>query len=170
MRVAFGLGSNIGDRVAHLRAAVAGLAEGGVGQLRVSSAYETDPVGGPAQPDYLNAVAVGETNLAATELLSLAKSLEHGSYPQGLVLQGLRQAQQLGGRQVRLTHGDGVEVVRLGRAPDRVGLVRARHPQLADTALGKTRDSRPQVGDAVSDVGAQAECDPCLLYTSPSPR
>ena len=46
MRVAFGLGSNIGDRVAHLRAAVAGLAEGGVGQLRVSSAYETDPVGG----------------------------------------------------------------------------------------------------------------------------
>jgi 2-amino-4-hydroxy-6-hydroxymethyldihydropteridine diphosphokinase len=77
MRVAFGLGSNIGDRVAHLKAAVAGLAEGGVGQLRVSSAYETDPVGGPAQPDYLNAVAVGETTLAAAELLSLAKSLEH---------------------------------------------------------------------------------------------
>ena len=46
-----------------------------VGQLRVSSAYETDPVGGPAQPDYLNAVAVGETTLAAAELLSLAKSL-----------------------------------------------------------------------------------------------
>ena len=77
MRVAFGLGSNIGDRVAHLRAAVAGLSEGGVGQLRVSSAYETDPVGGPVQPDYLNAVAVGETTLAAAELLSLAKSLEH---------------------------------------------------------------------------------------------
>jgi 2-amino-4-hydroxy-6-hydroxymethyldihydropteridine diphosphokinase len=76
MRVAFGLGSNLGDRVGHLRAAVAGLAEGGVSGLRVSSLYETDPVGGPAQPDYLNAVAVGETSLAATELLTLAKTLE----------------------------------------------------------------------------------------------
>jgi len=76
MRVAFGLGSNLGDRVSHLRAAVAGLAQGGVGELRVSSLYETDPVGGPAQPDYLNAVAVGETSLAALELLTLAKALE----------------------------------------------------------------------------------------------
>ena len=76
MRVAFGLGSNLGDRVGHLRAAVAGLVEGGVGDVRVSSAYETDPVGGPAQPDYLNAVAVGDTSLAAAELLSLAKALE----------------------------------------------------------------------------------------------
>jgi len=76
MRVAFGLGSNLGDRVGHLRAAVAGLAEGGVSELRVSSAYETDPVGGPAQPDYLNAVAVGETTLAGPELLTLAKALE----------------------------------------------------------------------------------------------
>jgi len=76
MRVAFGLGSNLGDRVGHLRAAIAGLAEGGVGDVRVSSAYETDPVGGPAQPDYLNAVAVGETSLAAAELLTLAKRLE----------------------------------------------------------------------------------------------
>ena len=76
MRVAFGLGSNLGDRVGHLTAAVAGLSTGGVRDVRVSSAYETDPVGGPAQPDYLNAVAVGETSLAATELLTLAKSLE----------------------------------------------------------------------------------------------
>jgi 2-amino-4-hydroxy-6-hydroxymethyldihydropteridine diphosphokinase len=76
MRAAFGLGSNLGDRVAHLRAAVAGLAAGGVDNLEVSSLYETDPVGGPEQPDYLNAVAVGDTSLAATELLGLARSLE----------------------------------------------------------------------------------------------
>ncbi|MHB1008034.1 MAG: 2-amino-4-hydroxy-6-hydroxymethyldihydropteridine diphosphokinase [Propionibacteriaceae bacterium] len=76
MRVAFGLGSNLGDREGHLRAAVAGLERSGVRDLRVSSAYETDPVGGPAQPDYLNAVAVGETSLAAAELLTVAKELE----------------------------------------------------------------------------------------------
>ena len=76
MRVAFGLGSNLGDRVGHLTAAVAGLSMGGVRDVRVSSAYETDPVGGPAQPDYLNAVVVGETSLAAVELLTLAKALE----------------------------------------------------------------------------------------------
>ncbi|HSN12502.1 MAG TPA: 2-amino-4-hydroxy-6-hydroxymethyldihydropteridine diphosphokinase [Propionibacteriaceae bacterium] len=76
MKVAFGLGSNLGDREGHLQAAVAGLARRGVRDLRVSSAYETDPVGGPAQPDYLNAVAVGETSLAAVERLTLAKELE----------------------------------------------------------------------------------------------
>lgn len=76
MRAAFGLGSNLGDRVGHLRAAVAGLAGGGIDNLAVSALYETDPVGGPEQPDYLNAVAVGDTTLAATELLDLARSLE----------------------------------------------------------------------------------------------
>jgi 2-amino-4-hydroxy-6-hydroxymethyldihydropteridine diphosphokinase len=76
MRVAFGLGSNLGDRVAHLRAAVSGLVAHGVRDLQVSSAYETDPVGGPVQPDYLNAVAVGETSLAAAELLTVVKELE----------------------------------------------------------------------------------------------
>jgi 2-amino-4-hydroxy-6-hydroxymethyldihydropteridine diphosphokinase len=76
MRAAFGLGSNLGDRVEHLRAAVAGLAAAGVGNLEVSSVYETDPIGGPEQPDYLNAVAVGDTALAADELLSLARTLE----------------------------------------------------------------------------------------------
>lgn len=79
MRAAFGLGSNLGDRVGHLRAAVAGLAAGGVANLEVSSVYETDPVGGPEQPDYLNAVAVGDTTLAATELLHLARSLEYAA-------------------------------------------------------------------------------------------
>jgi len=79
MRAAFGLGSNLGDRVGHLRAAVAGLASGGVDNVAVSSVYETDPVGGPEQPDYLNAVAVGDTSLDATELLDLARSLERAA-------------------------------------------------------------------------------------------
>ncbi|RJP78671.1 MAG: 2-amino-4-hydroxy-6-hydroxymethyldihydropteridine diphosphokinase [Candidatus Zixiibacteriota bacterium] len=50
-----GLGSNLGDREAHLRRAVERLA--GLGILgRTSSLYETDPWGVPGQPPYLNAV------------------------------------------------------------------------------------------------------------------
>jgi 2-amino-4-hydroxy-6-hydroxymethyldihydropteridine diphosphokinase len=42
----------------------------------VSAIFETAPVGGPAQPDFYNAVVLVETTLAATELLALAHSLE----------------------------------------------------------------------------------------------
>lgn len=76
MKVAFGLGSNLGDRVGYLRSAVAGLAEAGIAEIRVSSVYETDPVGGPSQPDYYNAVAIGETSLEVADLLQLAKAIE----------------------------------------------------------------------------------------------
>ena len=49
------LGSNLGDRVAHLRGAVDGLGES---LLTVSGVYETEPWGDPDQPNYLNAVAL----------------------------------------------------------------------------------------------------------------
>ena len=59
-RCAVGLGSNLGDRRAHLNAAVRGLSA--VGRVRaVSSAYETAPVGGPDQGAFLNAVALVDT-------------------------------------------------------------------------------------------------------------
>jgi 7,8-dihydro-6-hydroxymethylpterin-pyrophosphokinase len=51
-RVLLGLGSNLGDRRAHLRDAVASLP----GVTAVSDVYETDPVGGPDQQRYLNIV------------------------------------------------------------------------------------------------------------------
>ncbi len=51
-RVLLGLGSNLGDRRAHLRDAVASLP----GVTGVSDVYETDPVGGPDQERYLNVV------------------------------------------------------------------------------------------------------------------
>jgi 2-amino-4-hydroxy-6-hydroxymethyldihydropteridine diphosphokinase len=75
-RAYFGLGSNLGDRAAHLQFGVDGLA-GQAGQLvALSPVYETEPVGGPPQPDFLNAVVVIETALSARELLRVAKSLE----------------------------------------------------------------------------------------------
>lgn len=74
-RAAFGLGSNLGDRRAHLEAAVRGLAEAGQ-VLGVSSFRETEPVGGPPQPRYLNAAVAIETGRPPRELLALARELE----------------------------------------------------------------------------------------------
>ncbi len=45
----------------------------------MSPVYETEPVGGPAQPDYLNAVVVLDTDLDARALLGVAKELERAA-------------------------------------------------------------------------------------------
>ena len=71
-----GLGSNLGDRQAHLDRAIAQLSRH-LGALRVSSVHETDPVGVPGdQPRFLNAVAVGETTLEARSLLNALLRIE----------------------------------------------------------------------------------------------
>lgn len=54
------LGSNVGDRRAHIRAGLEVIASW-VAVLRVSPAYETAPVGGVEQPDFLNVVALVDT-------------------------------------------------------------------------------------------------------------
>jgi 2-amino-4-hydroxy-6-hydroxymethyldihydropteridine diphosphokinase len=75
VRAALGLGSNLGDRRLHLAAGVAGLSR--IGELvAVSSLYETEPIGGPPQDHYLNAVVVVDTELSARELLDAALTLE----------------------------------------------------------------------------------------------
>jgi 2-amino-4-hydroxy-6-hydroxymethyldihydropteridine diphosphokinase len=72
-----GLGSNVGDRVAHLRAARDGLAGHGVAVLRASSVYETEPQGEVLeQPDFLNACVEVETELGPEELLDVCKVVE----------------------------------------------------------------------------------------------
>jgi 2-amino-4-hydroxy-6-hydroxymethyldihydropteridine diphosphokinase len=76
-RAVLGVGSNLGDRLANLQAAVDELAaRPGVRVLRSSRVYETDPVGGPPQPDYLNAVVAIETSLDPLELLSACLAVE----------------------------------------------------------------------------------------------
>jgi len=72
-RAFLGLGSNVGDRVAHLRRAVAGLPD----LVATSPVYETDPVGGPDdQGAYLNLVAELDTSLGPRHLLELCAALE----------------------------------------------------------------------------------------------
>lgn len=77
--VVVALGSNLGASPETLRAALTALRE--VVELRaVSPLVETDPVGGPEQPAYLNAVAVGTTALAPHTLLRALHAVEqaHG--------------------------------------------------------------------------------------------
>ncbi len=75
MRAYLGIGSNLGDRSAHLAAAVASLEA--VGLRAVSPVYETDPVGGPTgQRRYLNIVVALDTDLSPRELLGVCHRLE----------------------------------------------------------------------------------------------
>jgi len=70
------LGSNLGDRVANLRAAVRLLEERAIRVVRDSSVWETPPV--PAdQPAYLNAVVSIKTELRPVALLAVLKQIEH---------------------------------------------------------------------------------------------
>jgi 2-amino-4-hydroxy-6-hydroxymethyldihydropteridine diphosphokinase len=72
-----GLGSNVGDREAHLRAAIEKLREHGVEVDAISSVYETEPVGEVLdQPDFLNAAICIRTELEPEALLDLCKEIE----------------------------------------------------------------------------------------------
>jgi 2-amino-4-hydroxy-6-hydroxymethyldihydropteridine diphosphokinase len=77
-RATIALGSNVGDRLFQLRDGVTGLARLGR-VLAVSALYETDPVGGPEQGRYLNAVALMETDLAPAQLLAGLHHIEGDS-------------------------------------------------------------------------------------------
>jgi 2-amino-4-hydroxy-6-hydroxymethyldihydropteridine diphosphokinase len=80
-RAYLALGSNLGDRVAHLQFAVDALvAADRVSVVAVSRVYETEPVGGPAQDAYLNAVVALATDLAPEALLSLAQRIESDAH------------------------------------------------------------------------------------------
>jgi 2-amino-4-hydroxy-6-hydroxymethyldihydropteridine diphosphokinase len=75
-----GLGSNLGDRRAHLQAAVDGLAARGVRVTASSSTYETDPVGDVLdQPAFLNACVAIATDLAPLDLLDACKAVERAT-------------------------------------------------------------------------------------------
>ena len=75
-QVVLSLGSNMGDRLASLQLGVDMLVAGGLVRPAVSSVYETVPVGGPAQDDYLNAVLVAVTAMSARDVLGLAVAAE----------------------------------------------------------------------------------------------
>lgn len=76
-RAYIALGSNLGDRAAHLASAREGLARlPGTRVIRVSSVEETEPLGGMDQPAYLNQMVLVETSLAPRALLRACQAIE----------------------------------------------------------------------------------------------
>jgi 2-amino-4-hydroxy-6-hydroxymethyldihydropteridine diphosphokinase len=78
-RVVLSVGANLGDRLGTLQGCVqviAGLPDTDV--LAISPVYETAPVGGPPQPEYLNAVLLIQTGLPPRDLLDKLHGVEAG--------------------------------------------------------------------------------------------
>jgi 2-amino-4-hydroxy-6-hydroxymethyldihydropteridine diphosphokinase len=76
-RAVLSVGANLGDRLGTLQGcvqAIGGLRETDV--LAISPVYETAPVGGPPQPDYLNAVLLIQTALPPRDLLDAIHAIE----------------------------------------------------------------------------------------------
>jgi len=77
VRAFVGLGSNLDEPIRQVRSALIALAELPEGRLlRQSRLYRTPPLGPPGQPEYVNAVALLETQLAPLELLDRLHAIE----------------------------------------------------------------------------------------------
>ncbi len=75
MRAVIALGANIGNPEEQMDIAIALLRES-LEVTAVSSYFTTAPVGGPEQPDYLNAVCLADSDIPATDLLALLHGIE----------------------------------------------------------------------------------------------
>jgi 2-amino-4-hydroxy-6-hydroxymethyldihydropteridine diphosphokinase len=75
MKAVVALGANIGNPSEQMDLAIAMLKEA-TDVIAVSTFYTTKPVGGPEQPDYINAVCILESDLPALDLLSLLQGIE----------------------------------------------------------------------------------------------
>src|SRR6187549_2411702 len=87
MKIVLGLGSNMGDREAHLRAALLSLNQRQVTVLRSASLYLTEPRDFTNQPWFINTVAEVDTQLEPSGLLECCLAIEHEA---GRVRNGFR--------------------------------------------------------------------------------
>ena len=111
------LGSNVGDRAATLARAVAEMNRAGLRVLRQSSLYETEPVGGPPQGWFLNAVVEVETD-----------------WPPERVLHALQEIERAMGRQRSVACGPrtlDLDILFDGENVIRAGELELPHPRLA---------------------------------------
>lgn len=140
-RAVLGLGSNLGDRAQNLAAAIEAIAgQAGVELVARSPMYETAPVGGPPQGDYLNAAVLVRTALAADELVSRALAVETR----------LGRTRIEGGRDAPRTIDVDVLWIEGERFDD--GVVVVPHPRLAGRAFAVRPlvDVAPDARDPVS--------------------
>ena len=89
-RVYLSLGSNLGDRRAHLDRALEEMQAAGIEVKRVSSIYKTEPVDTFHQPWFLNCVVETETEMMPRQLLRSLQRIEHRAGRKRLVRHGPR--------------------------------------------------------------------------------
>jgi len=69
-------GSNVGDREANIETALKFLDDADVKLIKFSSLYETEPLGNPNQPGFLNCAGIFDTSISATELITEILNIE----------------------------------------------------------------------------------------------
>jgi len=136
--VAVALGSNLGDRQANLDFAIARLREF-LSDLRVSTFINSPPFDVPdTQPDYLNAVVVGETSLSAEDVLARLLAIER---ERGRVRPSVRAARTLD-----------LDLILYGDQVIRTGTLDVPHPRFRERAfvLGPLAEIAPGMVDPVT--------------------
>jgi 2-amino-4-hydroxy-6-hydroxymethyldihydropteridine diphosphokinase len=143
MKVYLALGSNVGDRAAHLAFGRDQLIDHGVHIEVSSSVEETDPVGGPPQPKFLNQVLQVETDHTPRQLLAVVKKIEQDA---GRRLDGERW----GPRELD------IDILLYGHLNIDTPELTIPHPQLMNREylLRELREVNPKLTDNVSGLTA----------------
>jgi 2-amino-4-hydroxy-6-hydroxymethyldihydropteridine diphosphokinase len=151
-QVLFGIGSNLGDRLAYLQGAVDALAADRIGFVKGGDGDDINVrVGGPDQPDFLNGVVLVESDLAPHRLLELAHAIERAAARERVVHWGPRTLD--------------VDVLVFGDTvvddPDLV----VPHPRIAERGfvLAPMRDVAPDVAARFTAETAWDGVRPCAL-------
>jgi dihydroneopterin aldolase/2-amino-4-hydroxy-6-hydroxymethyldihydropteridine diphosphokinase len=150
--VVIALGVNLGDRSGTLAAAVRRLHRAGLRDVTVSEAYETEPVGGPDQPAYLNAVVVGRTRHTPSRLLARLHAVEDDF--------GRTRQVRWGPRTLDLDLIQYGTPATAGEVTSADRVLTLPHPRAAERAfvlvpwLSADPSARLRVGDHVADVSS----------------
>src|SRR5690348_5969585 len=148
MKTAYlGLGANLGNREDHLRTALAKLAAADLRVARVSSVYETEPVGFTAQRWFLNLVAEIETELFPMQLLSRIAKVEQALGRMRTVKNGPRTLD--------------IDILLYGRAVVRTAKMEIPHPRMAERrfVLAPLAELAPDLRHPVTHQSIRAMLD-----------
>jgi 2-amino-4-hydroxy-6-hydroxymethyldihydropteridine diphosphokinase len=159
MKAYLALGSNLGDREANLAFARGELRAAGVQILAESSVDETEPVGGVAQPMFLNQVLEVGTEQAPRELLATCKSIE------------ARAGRRPGGERWGPRELD-IDILLYGDLAVDIPELQIPHPQLVNRAflLHELHEVNPRLTDAVSGVTVEQLLAQMEQEDQPLPR
>ncbi len=149
-----GLGTNLGNRLANLRQARRLLAQiPGTRVARTSLVYETEPVGGVVQDDYLNQVVVVTTILAADALLRRLHDIEQALHRQRIVRWGARTVD------LDLLYYDNLSV----QTPE----LTVPHPQIANRRFVLVPLLEVATGERINEVAALLQATPDQHWVRP---